>query len=64
MQAKPPKVVENWWKAMKTPMPRCCHTCDHYTGDGKCRVFEMMTPPPEFTQELDQCDKWLDLIPF
>lgn len=59
-----PKIVTDWQKAMATPIPQCCHTCEHYTEDGKCREFDMMTPPLEFAQELNQCEKWLDPIPF
>lgn len=63
MRPKPPKSVVDWANLMKTPMPKCCHTCDNYTSAGVCKVFRL-EPPEKFTQEVDACEQWEEMIPF
>lgn len=43
--------------------PECCHTCDHYSGEGRCFVFNMMVPA-EFVNSFGQCEKYEQEIPF
>lgn len=60
--AQPPAAAE-WLRNMQVPAPRCCHTCYKYQDNGTCEQFGMR-PPDEFTQTLDACDQWEDIIPF
>ena len=60
--AQPPAAAE-WLCYMDLPPPRCCHTCYKYQDDGTCEQFGMR-PPDEFTQTLNTCDQWEDIIPF
>ena len=43
--------------------PQCCHTCDHYSGEGRCFTFNMV-PPAEFVNSFGQCEKYERMIPF
>ena len=63
--ARPPKpdfllAYEEWRNAGP---PRCCHTCDHFGGDGRCLLFGMI-PPAEFVNSAGQCDRWEQELPF
>ena len=63
--ARPPKPeflveYEQWTKAGP---PQCCHTCDHYSGEGRCLEFNMV-PPAEFVNSFGRCDKWSQELPF
>jgi hypothetical protein len=65
MVSRPPKPdfllqYEEWLRAGP---PRCCHTCDHFSADGKCFVFGIH-PPMEFVNSQGQCDKWDQELPF
>ena len=57
-----PDFLREWWGKQK-PIPRCCHTCDHYDQDGRCDSYDMM-PPAEFAAQRDSCERWLEMIPF
>lgn len=62
---RPPKPdflvqYEEWTKAGP---PQCCHTCDHYGGDGRCFIFKM-EPPIEFVNSAGNCDSWSWEVPF
>ena len=59
----PPPAAAEWLRYMDLPPPRCCHTCYKYQDDGTCEQFNMR-PPDEFTQTLNACDQWEDIIPF
>ena len=63
MRPKPPKIVTDWQEIIRTPPPKCCHTCWHYTDGGQCKVFQV-EPPEHFTKELDQCQEWEQDVPF
>lgn len=63
MRPKPPKIVTDWEQIIRTPPPKCCHTCYQYTHAGYCKTFHM-EPPDEFTQEVGQCDAWEQEVPF
>ena len=58
-----PEFVCQYWQQASQPMPRCCHTCEHYSKDGRCESYDMM-PPAEFAAQRDSCDRWLEMIPF
>jgi hypothetical protein len=62
---QPPQALTDWFKAKAQygNIPRCCHSCDHYMEDGLCDSYDMK-PPPEFTQQLNACGRWLEIIPF
>ena len=63
MRTTPPKIVTDWQEAIRQPPPRCCHTCENYTEAGECKLFNL-APPAEFTQEVDQCESWVQEVPF
>lgn len=63
MRPKPPKIVTDWEQIIRTPPPKCCHTCFAYNKAGQCMVFHM-APPAEFAEEVDQCDAWEQEVPF
>ena len=58
-----PQFLKDWWGKQREPIPRCCHTCDHYDQDGRCAAYDM-EPPAEFTQQRDACPQWIEMIPF
>lgn len=61
-QPKPDFLVqyEEWLRAGP---PQCCHTCDHYSGEGICFAFEM-EPPADFVNSVGQCESWSWEVPF
>ena len=59
----PPPAAAEWLRNMQAHPPRCCHTCYKYQDDGTCEQFGMR-PPDEFTQTMNACDQWEDMIPF
>jgi len=59
----PPPAAAEWLRYMDLPPPRCCHTCYKYQDNGVCEAFGQ-APPDEFTQTLNACDQWEDIIPF
>jgi hypothetical protein len=62
MRHPEPLFVTVWKEGI---IPKCCHTCDHYTEDGICGIYGQ-EPPQEFTEEINRCDQWssFDDIPF
>lgn len=62
MRHPEPEYLKEWWNS-RQPMPRCCHTCDHYTEAGMCESYDM-APPAEFAAQKDACQRWLEMIPF
>lgn len=58
-----PEFLIQWRAWMEAGPPKCCHTCDWYTKEGKCLEFDM-TPPEDFVATVDACEKWLPEIPF
>lgn len=60
MKYKEPKFVTEW-REMKAP--KCCHTCDNYLPDGKCRKFNMI-PPEDFAMTDGACPNWVLEIGF
>jgi hypothetical protein len=59
MRHKEPEFVLVW----RQPVPKCCHTCEHYGVDGQCVVF-FMEPPEEFADTRDACESWEIEVPF
>jgi hypothetical protein len=45
------------WRIIAASVPKLCHTCDHYNGDGMCEKFDMY-PPEEFAETKNACEKW------
>lgn len=45
------------WRITAASIPKVCHTCDNYNGDGLCTKFEM-TPPQEFAETKSACEDW------
>lgn len=60
---KEPQFVTAWYRGADMEIPRCCHTCEHYKADGVCIQYAMQ-PPQEFAETLNQCDEWVQEIPF
>lgn len=59
---KPEFLVEyETWHAKGAP--KCCHTCDHFSGEGFCYSFSM-SPPDEFIMSQDVCPSWEQALPF
>ena len=58
-----PQFLIDYREWVKAGPPKCCHTCDEYSPDGKCFKFDMR-PPDEFAATPDACDQWIDEIPF
>lgn len=58
-----PETVRKYRKAVQTPPPRCCHTCDHYRDDGVCEKFDM-EPPEDFAATEDACPEYEQEVPF
>ena len=63
--SRPPKPdfliqYEEWRQAGP---PQCCHTCDHYGGNGQCFIFKIQ-PPAEFIDSQGQCESWSQEVPF
>jgi hypothetical protein len=59
-----PEIVQRYRKILHTGMPRCCHTCYHYTDDGKCTLHGEH-PPEDFAGTVPTvCTAWEEEIPF
>jgi hypothetical protein len=58
-----PEFLTQWREWLAAGPPKCCHTCDFYGLDGKCVEFGI-EPPIEFTAQSDQCDRWVQELPF
>ena len=63
MRHPEPEIVTTYREWAKTGPPRCCHTCDHYSKDGKCMEFDLV-PPVEFASEPGGCALWIWEVPF
>ena len=63
IRPKEPEYIVQWREWMRAGPPKCCHTCDHYLGNGTCHKHNMR-PPDEFTQTIGACGDYECLIPF
>lgn len=60
---KEPAKVTAWYRGAPGQIPKCCHTCEHYNQYGNCDVYAMQ-PPADFAEAEDQCEAWVQEIPF
>lgn len=58
-----PANVVAYKEAIKSGPPKCCHTCDHYLGNGHCYKYDM-EPPEDFAATMNACPSWLREVPF
>ena len=63
MRHPEPEIVTTYRKTLKAEPPRVCHTCDHYSKEGKCMEFDSV-PPLEFASEPGGCALWVWELPF
>ncbi len=63
------KTIQEWREAVHNP-PKCCLNCDNYLAhageweeSASCKEFNA-NPPREFVEVANECQAWLDLIPF
>ena len=65
MSTRPPEpeYLIQWREWIKAGPPKCCHTCDYYSGAGDCLAFDMR-PPEDFAATQGACEKWIQEIPF
>lgn len=61
MRPPEPEFVTLWRNPPPTPM--CCHTCEHYSEDGRCVEFGT-EPPAEFAASVGACELWEEECPF
>ena len=63
---KPQALIDyETWKArvLKEKPPQFCHNCFHYDEKGRCLIFST-EPPPEYTDEVNDCPHWCEDLPF
>ena len=58
-----PAIVTLYRNTLRAEPPRVCHTCDHYSKEGKCMEFDSV-PPLEFASEPGGCALWVWEVPF
>jgi len=58
-----PQIVTHYRKTINVEPPRVCHTCDHYSKDGRCAEFDD-EPPADFASEPGGCSLWEWELPF
>lgn len=63
MRPPKPDFLTRYEEWLRLGPPQCCHTCDHYAGDGRCYHFNHY-PPVEFVNSQGQCPSWSREIPF
>jgi hypothetical protein len=63
MRPPKPDFLVQWEKWLAMGPPRCCHTCDHFGGQGECFEFKLI-PPPEFVAMQDCCPVYSRECPF
>jgi len=55
----PKHAKPEWVKYWELGQPICCHTCHHYSEDGKCQKHQQ-EPPEEFAARHLACPDWMD----
>lgn len=63
MRPSEPEFVRQWREWVAMGPPKCCHTCDFFTQDGRCDRYGM-NPPSEFAATPDACGDWVMEVPF
>lgn len=58
-----PQFLIDYRNRIKEVAPKCCHTCHHYTTDGRCIIFLGMVPE-DFASKIDACTSYEEEIPF
>lgn len=58
-----PIIVTDYRERIRTPVPKCCHTCFEYNDQGYCTQYHQ-TPPADFAATLDACPGWFVELPF
>lgn len=58
-----PEFLIQWRELMRAGPPKCCFTCDYYTKEGVCDVYDSR-PPDGFASSVDACEHWIIEIPF
>jgi len=54
-----PYFVTEWRKSLDKPTPRCCHTCNNFTGYGFCLTY-FKESPMEFITTENKCLHWIE----
>jgi len=66
--SRPPKPqhLVQWLKMREAlgPEPQCCHTCDHFTEDGRCELAGEAPPIDYINNGSAECEQWEQPIPF
>ena len=63
MRHPEPQIVTLYRTTIRAEPPKVCHTCDHYSKEGKCMEFDSV-PPLEFASEPGGCALWVWEVPF
>ena len=58
-----PETVKRYREIVKNGPPKCCHTCENYSTDGVCTVYDMR-PPEDFAATDGACQDYIQEIPF
>ena len=58
-----PEIVTIYRATSRAEPPRVCHTCDHYSKEGRCAEFDD-EPPADFASEPGGCSLWEWEVPF
>lgn len=58
-----PEIVKKYRASIAEPVPKVCHTCEHYSPNGACELFNQK-PPEDFAATVDACKDWREEIPF
>lgn len=58
-----PDFVKYWRERINTPVPKCCHTCEHLDEDGLCILYDE-EPPEDFAATIEACNDWIEELPF
>jgi hypothetical protein len=61
-----PENLKLWKRAIEAlgDKPKCCHTCDHYSGDGTCEIAGSRPPDDYVRLHSFTCKDYSKVIPF
>jgi hypothetical protein len=63
MRHPEPEIVTIYFNTLRAEPPKVCHLCDNYNKHGVCDEFDSV-PPLEFASEPNQCELWVEVVPF
>jgi hypothetical protein len=63
MRHPEPEIVTLYLKTLRAEPPKVCHLCDNYNKHGICDEFNDV-PPESFASEPNQCELWVEVVPF